>query len=181
MKRRRMAPGLLETRGTSPGPAAKKKVSSYTSSSSPRTLSTPGKGTGPRRPKTGPATQTTATTVPHTTPWMVSRWPGSLRTLASTVPMSTSSTRGSWPVNDISKQLQTEPGEAHPPLTDSVGQAVHGLHHQVHHHPEGHQWSRHHHPEQGEDSSATKHHWSPSSPGDPEINKISLENVNIEE
>ena len=77
--------------------------------------------------------------------------------------------------------MQTEPGEAHPPLTDSVGQAVHGLHHQVHHHTEGHQWSRHHYPVQGEDSSATKHHWSPSSPGDPGRNKISLENVNIEE
>ena len=99
MKRRRMAPGLLETRGTSPlspspGPASKKKVSSYKSSSTSRTLPTPSKGTGPRRLKTGLATQTTATTSPHTTPWMVSRWPGSLGTLASTVPLSTSSTRG---------------------------------------------------------------------------------------
>ena len=137
--------------------------------------------TGPRRLKTGPATPTTATTVPHTTPWMVSRWPGSLGTLASTVPLSTSSTRGSWPVKESSKQFQTEPGEVHPPLTDSVGQAVHGLHHPVHHHPEGHQWSRQHHPERGEDSSAAKHHWPSSSPGDPEQNEIRLENVKIED
>ena len=90
-------------------------------------------------------------------------------------------------MNASSKQFQTEQGEVHPPLTDSVGQAVHGLHHQVHqvhHHPGGHQWSRQHHhehPDQGEDSCATKHHWSSSSPGDPEKSKISLENVNIED
>jgi hypothetical protein len=173
--------GLLETRGTPPGQAIRRKRSSWTpsaSSSSPRTVQTPRRGPGQRRLRAGLCTATTATSVHSTPPWMASRWPGGQGTLGGTAPEAKSYSRESCPLFEIKRKVQAVDGgqavqgvprQVHHHVEVDGGQAVQGVPQQVHHHQEGSQRSCHQHrPEQGAGNSAAKHQWTPSPSADPE-------------
>ena len=173
--------GLLETRGTPPGQASRRKRPSWTpsaSSSSPRTVQTPRRGPGQRRLRAGLCTATTATSVHSTPPWMASRWPGGQGTLGGTAPEAKSYSRESCPLFEIKRKVQAVDGgqvvqgvprQVHHHVEVDGGQAVQGVPQQVHHHQEGSQRSCHQHrPEQGAGNSAAKHQWTPSPSADPE-------------